>query len=204
MDPAFSAGGTIEVVVGRIGKPHGIRGEVTIELRTDEPDRRFVVDQPLRGEQGGTFTVAQRRWHQGRLLVTFTELADRNSAEAARGTILVADVPADEVPEAEGEYYDRQLVGLGCVDESGTELGRVVAVVHLPAQDLLEIATGDGKRLVPFVAALVPTVDLAAGQVVLADVPGLLRDDDLPADDNPPADEGPPADDDPPAGEGTA
>lgn len=168
----------VEVVVGVIGKPHGIRGEVTIVLRTDEPDRRFAPQQQLRGEHGGTFSVANHRWHQGRLLVTFTELTDRNAAEAARGTVLVADVPSSEVPAEDGEYYDRQLVGLAAVDRAGTALGTVVTVVHLPAQDLLEIDTGAGKRLVPFVEALVPTVDLDGGQVVLSDVPGLLADEE--------------------------
>ncbi|MGO1974381.1 MAG: ribosome maturation factor RimM [Propionibacteriaceae bacterium] len=167
----------VEVVVGVIGKPHGIRGEVTINLRTDEPDRRFAQHQQLRGEHGGTFSVAHHRWHQGRLLATFAELTDRNTAEAARGTVLMADVPAAEVPVGDGEYYDRQLVGLAAVDEAGTALGAVVAVLHLPAQDVLEIDTGAGKRLVPFVAALVPTVDLTGGRVVLADVPGLLTDE---------------------------
>lgn len=169
-------GEMVEVVVGRIGKPHGIRGEVTIDLRTDEPDRRFAPEQALRGEQGGTFTVRARRWHQGRLLVTFAELADRTAAESARGTVLVTDAPVDEQPEGPEEYYDRQLVGLTAVDARGSRLGQVVGVVHLPAQDLLEVDTGTEQRLVPFVEALVPTVDLSVGQVVLADVAGLLTD----------------------------
>lgn len=170
---------TVEVVVGVIGKPHGLRGEVGIDLRTDEPERRFAVGQRLRTEGGvRRFTVSSARDHSGRLLVTFDELPDRTAVEAVRGTRLVVDVPADEVPVDEGEYYDRQLVGLRVLDAAGTDVGEVVAVVHLPAQDALEVSTGSGLRLVPFVLDLVPEVDLDGGHVRLADVSGLLTDTD--------------------------
>jgi 16S rRNA processing protein RimM len=150
---------------------------VAIELRTDEPDRRFAPGEVLRGEgESRSFTVSSARYHSGRLLVTFAEITDRTAAEAVRGTRLVVSVPADELPEAEGEFYDRQLVGLRVLDASGADVGAVAAVVHLPAQDALEVLTADGPRLVPFVTALVPEVDLAAGHVRLADVPGLLFD----------------------------
>lgn len=169
----------VEVVVGAIGRAHGLRGEVAIELRTDEPDRRFAPEQVLRAEEGTRlFTVASARQHSGRLLVCFAELADRTAAEAVRGTRLVVQVPADELPEDEGEFYDRQLVGLRVLEAGGADVGVVSAVLHLPAQDTLEVQTADGSRLVPFVAALVPEVDLAAGHLRLADVPGLLSDED--------------------------
>lgn len=171
--------GTVEVVVGIIGRAHALRGEVVIELRTDEPDRRFAVGQELRAEEGGrTFTVTSARYHSGRLLVTFAELVDRSAVEAARGTRLVLDVAVDEEPEDEGEFYDRQLVGLVVLDATGSQVGTVAAVVHLPGQDSLEVLTDQGPRLVPFVTALVPEVDLASGHLRLADVPGLLSDED--------------------------
>jgi 16S rRNA processing protein RimM len=170
---------TVEVIVGAIGRAHGIRGDVAIDVRTDEPDRRFVDGARLRTSTGGVLTVASHRWHSGRLLVTFAELADRTAVEGARGQTLLVDVPADELPDDEGEYYDRQLVGLAVLDSSGTPVGRVAAVLHLPLQDALEVAL-DGPdrstRVVPFVTELVPTVDLAAGHVRLAEVPGLLSD----------------------------
>jgi 16S rRNA processing protein RimM len=174
--------GDIEVVVGRIGKPHGIRGEVTLDVRTDEPDRRFAPGTTIRAEapagadrRPSALTVTRARWHQGTLLVTFEELADRNAAEAVRGTLLYATLGRDEVPEDPDEYYDHQLVGLDVVDVDGTPLGTVKAIVHGSAQDLLTVRTPDGRdALVPFVAALVPEVDLAAGRLVVADRPGLV------------------------------
>ncbi|MBM7506899.1 16S rRNA processing protein RimM [Nocardioides salarius] len=179
---------TIDVVVGRIGKPHGLRGEVTIDVRTDEPGLRFAdgavleVEAP-RGSAATwrTLQVARTRWHQGVLLVTFEELADRNGAEAARGIVLHAQLPADAMPEDPEEFYDHQLVGLAVVDTDGAALGTITSVVH-GAQDLLGVKALDGRdTLVPFVAALVPEVDLAAGRVVVADRPGLVSP--LPDDD---------------------
>ena len=169
-------------MVGRIGKPHGIRGEVTLDVRTDEPERRFAPGTTLRAEAPAgadrrptSLTVARARWHQSTLLVTFEELEDRNAAEAVRGTVLHATIGHDEVPDDPEEYYDHQLIGLAVVDLDGTALGEVKAVVHGSAQDLLTVRTADGRdALVPFVAALVPEVDLAAGRLVVADRPGLV------------------------------
>jgi 16S rRNA processing protein RimM len=173
---------SIEVVVGRIGKPHGIRGEVTVDVRTDEPDRRFAPGtvlraQPPQGSASGlrALTVVRSRWHQSVLLASFEEIGDRNAAEAARGIVLHADLPVDATPEDPDEYYDHQLVGLTAYDEHGTELGTLTAVQHGSAQDLLTIRTPDGRdALVPFVSALVPEVDVAGGRVVVADRPGLV------------------------------
>ncbi|MCY4727657.1 ribosome maturation factor RimM [Nocardioides sp. STR2] len=184
----------IEVVVGRIGKPHGIRGEVTLDVRTDEPERRFAPGTTLRAEAPAgadrrptSLTVARARWHQSTLLVTFEELADRNAAEAARGTVLHATIGHDETPEDPEEFYDHQLVGLDVVDTDGSHLGTVKALVHGSAQDLLTVRTPDGRdALVPFVSALVPEVDLTAGRIVVADRPGLVSpfpDDAGDADD---------------------
>lgn len=170
----------VEIVVGVIGRAHGIRGEVSIDVRTDEPALRFAVGAVVRGERDRTpFTVTSARDHSGRLLVTFAELGDRTAVEAVRGTRLVVDVAEDAVPDEEGTYYDRQLVGLGVVDHTGASVGTVTAVLHLPAQDTLEVRTQrSGVRLIPFVTALVPVVDLSSGTVHLADVPGLLVDEE--------------------------
>ena len=170
---------TVEVVVGVIGRAHGIRGDVTIDVRTDEPERRFAVGQTLQAEDGRrTFTVASARDHSGRLLVHFEQLADRTVAEAARGVVLVADVDPHEQPEDDDEFYDRQLIGLTVRAADGTTVGTVTDVLHLPLQDTLEVDTADGVRLIPFVSAVVPRVDLAAGELQLADVPGLLAEAD--------------------------
>ena len=177
---------SIEVLVGRIGKPHGVRGFVTVDVRTDEPERRFAPGVVLRAQPpkgspkestgaASELTVEDARWHQQTLLVAFEEITDRNEAEAARGTLLYADVPADESPEDPDEYYDHQLIGLAAYDEDGRELGTVSSLVHGGAQDLLTIRTPDRRdALVPFVKALVPVVDLEAGKVVIADRPGLV------------------------------
>jgi 16S rRNA processing protein RimM len=168
----------IRVTVGRIGRAHGIRGEVVIDVRTDEPDRRFAPASTLvAGDR--RLTVAKTRWHSGRLLVAFTEVPDRTAAESLRGTLLEADVEADELPSDEGEFYDRQLVGLSAQAPSGDLLGEIVSVVHHGEQDTLVIRRNSGGEvLVPFVRQIVPTVDLDAGHVVVADLPGLLDPDD--------------------------
>ena len=172
----------IEVVVGRVGKPHGLRGEVTVDVRTDESERRFAVGATLRAEppRGSasplrSLTVASTRWHQGVLLAGFEELPDRNAAEAVRGTVLYATIPADSSPDDPEEFYAHQLVGLAVYDVDGTHLGEVTALTT-GAQDLLTVRTLDGRdALVPFVAALVPEVDVPGGRLVVADRPGLVR-----------------------------
>ena len=172
------------LVVGRIVRPHGLKGEVSVEPRTDEPDRRFADGARLHTErnrpgapEAGSLTVRASRWHSGRLLVTFEEIADRTAAEAARGTVLVVPVDPDESPEDPDEFYDHQLVGLAVEDADGARLGTVVAVAHGGGQDLLHIDVDGVEVLYPFVAALVPRVDVAGGRIVVDDRPGLLRPD---------------------------
>jgi len=181
-EPSRGMAELVEVVVGVIGRAHGVRGEVAVDLRTDDPDRRFAQGRRLRAEDTRReFTIASMREHAGRLLVTFEELSDRAAAEAVRGTRLVADVSAAERPAGAGEFYDRQLVGLRVRTAAGTEVGQVGAVLHLPQQDVLEIETAAGARLVPFVEALVPVVDLEHGSLTVVELEGLLADDDTPA-----------------------
>lgn len=173
---------SVEVLVGRVGKPHGLRGDVTIDVRTDEPDLRFAPGERLRvtaprGATAPTATleVAGNRWHQGILLVRFAGVDDRTGAEALRDLLLHVDLAADAVPADPEEFYDHQLVGLRVHDLEGREIGEVTQVLHGAAQDLLGIRTPDGRdTLVPFVEALVPEVDLGAGRVVVADRPGLV------------------------------
>ncbi len=177
------------MLVGRIGKPHGLRGDVTVDVRTDEPERRFAVGSVLRVEapRGShiplrSLTVAATKRHQSVLLVRFEEIPDRSAAEAARGILLHADIPVDASPDDPDEFYDHQLVGLAAYDVSGAALGEVTGLVHGGAQDLLTVRTTDGREaLVPFVKALVPEVDLAGRRVVIADRPGLVTP--LPEDD---------------------
>ena len=168
----------IEVNIGVIGRAHGIRGDVMIDRRTDEPERRFVVGSAVRVDDGKRhLRITKAAWHGGRLMVHFEGLDDRTAAEAARGTVLVCDVDPAELPTDEDEYYDRQLVGLTAVLADGTRVGQVTQVIHLPAQDMLAIDVDGVERLVPFVNELVPRVDLATGEVELVSLPGLLEDE---------------------------
>jgi 16S rRNA processing protein RimM len=168
----------MQLVVGRVGRPHGLRGELTVQLHTDEPDSRFAAGSVLVTEPAarGPLTVSSSRWHSGRLLVTFAGYDDRTSAEDLRGTLLVVDSadvgPADD-PD---EFHDHELVGLGVVTVAGEPVGVVADVLH-QGQDLLVIRPGrPGAEdvLVPFVAPLVPEVDVKAGRLVIDPPPGLL------------------------------
>ncbi len=125
---------SIEVVVGRIGKPHGLRGEVTVDVRTDEPDapvrrRRGAAGRAAAGSHSAltVVTVARTRWHQSTLLATFEEIPDRNAAEAARGHPAPRHPRPRRVPDDPDEFYDHQLVGLAAYDVDGTHLGEVTA-----------------------------------------------------------------------------
>jgi 16S rRNA processing protein RimM len=164
------------VVVGRIGRPHGVRGEVTVEVRTDDPDLRFTPGAVLATEpaERGPLTVAAGRWHREILLLTIEGIESREAAEALRDTELhvpIADLPELDDPDV---FYDHQLVGLDARLSDGTALGEVTAVRHEGA-DLLVVRRPDrGQLLVPFVAAIVPTVDLAGGFVVVDPPEGLL------------------------------
>ena len=166
------------IVVGRIGRPQGIKGEVTVEVRTDDPEDRFAPGRVLLTDTG-TLTVEGSRQQGKHLVVAFEGVPDRNAAELLRDTLLrlrVADLP----PLAEeDEYYDTQLVGLAAHLPDGSLLGEVTDVLHLPGGDVLVVrrehgALGSTEALVPFVRAIVPTVDLAAGSLEVHPPEGLL------------------------------
>ncbi len=173
----------MQLVLGRIGRPHGVHGEVSVDVRTDDPERRFAPGAVLDTEpaETGPLTVVKARPHAGRLLVAFSEITDRAGAERVRGTLLVADSTTSAPPDDPEEFWDHDLVGLAAVSTSGASLGAIVDVVHLPSQDLLVVRRDtDGADdssddvLVPFVAAIVPTVDVAGGRVVVDPPPGLF------------------------------
>ncbi|GAA3529529.1 ribosome maturation factor RimM [Aeromicrobium panaciterrae] len=165
----------MQVVIGRIGRAHGIRGELNVDIRTDEPERRFAPGSSVVcGDR--TLTVATARHHSGRLVVAFKEIPDRTAAEALHGTILEAVIDPTEVPEDPDEFYDHQLVGLEA--RSGDAVvGTVTGIVHGPYQDTLTIDIDGREVFVPFVTALVPEVSVAGGFVTVADIEGLLDPD---------------------------
>ena len=168
----------MQIAVGQIARAHGIRGDVTVVVRTDEPDVRFVPGTTLATEppDRGPLTVAATRWHSGRLIVTFEGVGDRNAAEDLRGTVLVVDSAGIPAPDDPDEFYDHQLIGLGVVTAAGDAVGEVTDVLH-HGQDLLVVRRGPGaggETLIPFVSAIVTDVDVAGGRLVIDPPPGLL------------------------------
>lgn len=170
----------MQLVVARIGRAHGIKGEVTVEVRTDEPELRLGPGAVLATEPSATgpLTIEAGRVHSGRLLLRFEGVKDRTAAEALRNTLLIAEVDPEDVPEDPEEFYDHQLVDLDVVTRGGESVGRIEEVAHLPAQDLLVVRREDGgEALIPFVTEIVPEIDLEAQRVVIEPPPGLLGED---------------------------
>jgi 16S rRNA processing protein RimM len=156
----------MRLLVGRIGRAHGILGEATIEVRTDEPDRRFAIGAIVQTDSKGELKIISGRVHNGILLLGFDGISDRNGIEKLRDILLYADVDINESNE-EDEYHVMQLIGCAAVLESGEVFGEVTDVINLPGQDLLAVTTAQGEQLIPFVHQLVPTVDIANKKVVV-------------------------------------
>jgi 16S rRNA processing protein RimM len=174
----------VQVIVGRVGRPHGIRGDVVVGVRTDEPEERFAVGALLDTDPpaAGPLTVAAVRWQSGELIVRFKGIRDRTAAGELGGTWLSVDAQALARPDDPDEFRDHELVGLSVRTADGTVVGEVTDVLH-HGQDLLAIdPAGDtGARaeiLVPFVKAIVTDVDIAAGTLVIDPPPGLLNLDE--------------------------
>ncbi len=166
-------------VVARIGKPHALRGEVTVQLHTDDPEGRLVpgtvfatVAEPGSGVPR-ELTLATVRVHRGIWLLGFEGIPDRTGAESLRGTRLVL-AEAEDDDDDEG-WYEQDLAGLQAVAPDGSVLGEVVGIDLGAAQDRLRLLRPDGtEALVPFVEQIVPEIDLDGGQIVVDAPPGLL------------------------------
>lgn len=170
------------LTVGRIGRVHGIHGEVTVEVLTDSPEDRFYPGATLSTEPArtGGLTIASARWHNSILLLGFEGITDRNAGEGLRNLQLLAEVDLDDVEE--DEYHIQQLMGLQVFllsdPNASARIGEVTGVITGVAQDLLEITKTNGKDfLIPFVKVLVPKVDITAGKLFI-DPPGGLIDED--------------------------
>jgi 16S rRNA processing protein RimM len=186
----------MELIVGQVLRPHGIRGELIVSVRTDEPALRFAVGSVLltdstavrrpanlpsvtadgvRWEAPPTLTIESARPHQDKLIIAFEGVHDRNLADELRGVLLLvkrADIEPITDPD---EFSDHDLVGLTAVSTDGVAFGTVRRVEHAPASDLLVLRLPDGRdALVPFVKAIVPEVDIAGGRVVLTPPGGLF------------------------------
>ncbi len=180
-----------QVRVGRLTKPHGLKGALKVELYTDDPDRRFTpgaifdLQVPTSSPwHGKTLELIELRFYNGSPVGFFVGVSDRSAAETLVKAILWVDQDPTQLPEESDAWYDYQLVGLRALRD-GVEVGRVARVEHFPAQDLLVIATETGDVLVPFVAAIVPAVDIVAGTVTLTPPAGLFEE--LPDADPEPA-----------------
>ncbi|MFF6790196.1 16S rRNA processing protein RimM [Streptomyces filamentosus] len=169
----------MQLVVARIGRAHGIKGDVTVEVRTDEPELRLGPGAVLLTDpaSAGPLTVESGKVHSGRLLLRFEGVRDRNAAEALRNTLLIAEVDPAELPEEEDEYYDHQLVDLDVVLADGTLVGAITEISHLPSQDLFIVERPDGTELmIPFVEQIVTEIDLENQRAVIDPPPGLIDD----------------------------
>ncbi|QCQ16186.1 MULTISPECIES: ribosome maturation factor RimM [Microbacterium] len=185
--------GKTQLRVGRLVKAHGLKGALKLELYTDDPDGRFVPGAEFTLQVpdsspwfGKTVTVREFRWMNTHPVAFLEGVDDRDAAESLVRAILWIDQDEQSTPDEEDAWFDHQLVGLDVVRD-GVVIGRVARVDHLPAQDLLAVAVGENEVLVPFVKAIVPEVDPAAGRVVVTPPAGLFEE--LPADDDPAGDD---------------
>lgn len=172
----------MQLTVARIGRAHGLRGEVALDVRTDAPDERLAAGTVLATVPAGAgpLTVVRTRVQQDRWFATFAGVDDRSAAEALRGVELVVDtdVAGPDEDDDEDAWYPHQLAGLRVEHVDGRTLGEVVGLRTAPAHDLLVVReTGGAQTLVPFVRAIVPVVDVPGGRVVLDPPGGLLASD---------------------------
>lgn len=178
MRSAAAGGDASARVVGRIVKPHGLRGEVVVAVSTDMPEHRFAegacVRLAGRGRAARELTVLAARPHGERMLVRFAGVDGADDAEALRGGVLVAD-PADLPSTGDAdEFYDQQLEGLAVCTADGADVGTVREVTHGPGGELLVVDAGSGEVMIPFVQDIVTEVDLPARRIVVDPPEGLL------------------------------
>ncbi|WP_051636273.1 ribosome maturation factor RimM [Rhodoluna lacicola] len=172
--------------VGRLVKAHGLKGAFKLELYTDSPDTRFKTGAVLNLQVpesspwfGKTVSVKELRYYNAAPVLFLNEVEDRNAADTLVKAILLVDADLESLPEEPDAWYDHQLVGLKIIRD-GIEIGKVVRVEHLPAQDCLAIETATGEVLMPFIKAFAPTVDVAKGEITVTPPGGLFEE--LPED----------------------
>ncbi|HLP23266.1 MAG TPA: ribosome maturation factor RimM [Microbacteriaceae bacterium] len=184
--PEKTANGSVRV--GRLTKAHGLKGALKVELYTDIPEQRFQPgatfslqvpdDSPWNGK---SLELIELRWYNEQPVAFFVGVTDRTAAETLARAILWIDEDAASAIVEENAWFDHQLVGLSVVHE-GRTIGTVKVVDHLPAQDLLIVSVDGRDVMIPFVSAIVPEVDVAAGTITITPPPGLLEE--LPSEDD--------------------
>jgi len=161
------------VIVGTVGKPHGLDGTVVVHPETDNPDR-FDAGASMQVDSGQVLTIRKARSSHSIVLVSFVEVTDRNAAEELRDLTLTIDSSERRSLQTD-EFWPEDLVGLEVRDLSGNRIGSITAVDADSPQHRLTIATGDGEFVVPLVTALVPEVNLGGGYLVVDPIEGLLN-----------------------------
>nr|WP_307792947.1 ribosome maturation factor RimM [Glycomyces sp. NEAU-S30] len=163
------------MVVGRIVRPHGLRGEVVVEVRTDDPESRFRPGAEY-STKNGPMKAVTVRWHQGRPMIGFEGVTDRNKSETLRGILLSVDIADEELEPEDDEFHDALLIGLTVVDKEAGEVGTVSRIDHGAAYETLVVKRkGQTPALIPFVADMVEEVDAEAGVIKVDLPPGLLE-----------------------------
>jgi 16S rRNA processing protein RimM len=169
--------------VGRLVKAHGLKGAFKLELYTDSPEQRFAAGAVLDLQVpetspwfGKKVEVAELRFYNSMPVLFLKDIVDRSTAETLVRAILLVNADLADLPEEEDAWFDHQLVGLKVLRD-GIEVGQVIRVEHFPAQDLLVVKTATvDEVLVPFVKAIVPVVDMAAGTLVVTPPIGLFEE----------------------------
>lgn len=164
----------MELLIGKVVKSHGVRGEVAVEVLTDEPEIRYAVGEVLHGKQAGKergLTIKAVRPHQQRLLISFEEVPDRTAADSLRGMQFFA-APLERGEDSE-EFYDHELIGLKVLLD-GLSVGSVTGVMDTPSRKILEVEYDGREVLIPFVMDIVPEVDLEEGYLEITPPEGLL------------------------------
>jgi 16S rRNA processing protein RimM len=162
----------LQLVVGRIGRAHGVLGEATIEVQTDDPDSRFKIGNKLNLADGRQLTIRSSRWHNQILLLAFDGIADRNQIEVLRDQFISAEVDINLL--APGEYHFQQLIGCQVIQHNGDLIGLVDEVIKSPGQDLLSVNRAGRQVLIPMVKQIVTEIDLAAKKITVNPPEGLL------------------------------
>lgn len=162
----------MQLVVGRIGRAHGILGEATIQVQTDDPELRFQIGKRLTLADGRQLTIRSSRWHNQILLLAFDGFNDRNQVEKLRDQLISADVEIKD--GAPGEYHFQQLIGCQVFQQNGELIGAVKEIVKLPGQDLLSISRAGKQVLIPMVKQIIIEIDVLAKKIVVNPPEGLL------------------------------
>ena len=162
----------MQLVVGRIGRAHGVLGEATVQVQTDDPDLRFKVGAKLILDNGKDLTIRSARWHNQILLLAFDGVVDRNQIEELRDQMISAEV--DITSLSPGEYHYQQLLGCQVFLQSDELIGEVDEIVKLPSQDLLSVAKNGKKVLIPMVEKIIVSIDILTKKIVVDPPEGLL------------------------------